>query len=213
MILGGCGTSHNTEVKDSWLARVPEDQLADVRQAQAAKRQAVDEVTRADVSIGDAQRALDVAHRNVDAAKNRRDAQRAALDAAQAVGQRTAIDQAQDQLRDAELSLAAARAQVDWRKQSVDAWKAQKRLREREVDSADAKLSYARYLALKQHGDVRAQDISEQALQNSINDTQNRVREARREADSKAQQAQQARAEWEQLRNQTRAYGGSGRFR
>jgi hypothetical protein len=210
MILGGCGASHNTEVKDSWLARVPEEQLGDVRQAQAARSQAMDGVMRADVAIDDAERALDVARRNVDAAKHRKDAEQATLEAAKVTGQRSSIEQAQAQLRAAEAELSAARAHVGWREQNVDAWKAQKRYREREVTVADAELSYARYLALKQHGDIRAQDLSERDLQAAITDAQRKALEARRDADAKAQQAQSARVAWEQLRNQSRGYGGSG---
>jgi colicin import membrane protein len=210
MILGGCGASHKTEVKDSWMARVPEEQLGDVRQAQASRNQAMDEVTRADVAIGDAERALDVARRNVDAAKHRKDAEQATLKAAEITGQRASIDQAQAELRNAEADLAAARAHVGWREQNVEAWKAQKRHREREVTVADAELSFARYLALKQHGDIRAEDISEKELRSAISDARSKALEARRDADAKAQQAQQARVAWQQLRDQVRGYGGSG---
>ncbi len=211
MILGGCAS--HTEVKDAWLARVPEQQLGNVRQAEAAKRQANDEVTRASVAIGDAERALDIDRHNREAAKNRKKAEESALDVANLSGQRANIDQAQAQLRNADAALSVAQAQVDWREQNVDAWKAQKRLRERELVVADAELSYARYLALKQHGDVRAENISEKDLRSAISDARSKAMEARQEADLKAQQAQQARVAWEQLRNQARAYGGAGRVR
>ncbi|MFL5350972.1 MAG: hypothetical protein ACJ8AT_39895 [Hyalangium sp.] len=209
MILGGCA-SHTTEVQDSWMARVPESELGSVRQAEAARRQALDEIARADVAIGDAERALDISHRNVEAAKNRRDAEAATLKAAELTGQRASINQAQAQLRNAEAGLQLAQAQVGWRGQNVDAWKAQKKFRERDATVAEAELSYARYLALKQHGDVRADDISEKNLRSKIADARNDALEARREADAKIQQAQQARVAWEQLRSQSRGYGGSG---
>ncbi|WP_224364878.1 hypothetical protein [Hyalangium versicolor] len=209
MILGGC-SAHNKAVQDSWLARVPEENLRDVRQAQVARDRAADAITRADVSIGDAERALDVARRNVDAAKNHMDAEEATLEAARVTGQRASIDQAQGQFQTAEAGLAAARAHVGWRKQNVDAWRAQKQLRERELEVANAELAYSRFLALKQHGDIRVQDISEAELQKDITKAQRKATEARREADAKAQQAQQARVAWEQLRTQARGYGGSG---
>jgi hypothetical protein len=211
-LLGGCA-SNKTEVKDSWLARVPEEQLRDVRQAQANVNQAADAVTRADVAVGDAQRALDVARLNVNSAKNRKDAEEATLKAAEVTGQRTTIDQARAQLSAAETGVAAAQAHVGWRAENVEAWKAQKRLRERALELADAELAYARYQALKQHGDVRVQDISEGNLRNAITKAQSRVTQARRDADSQAQQAQQARASWERLRVQAQGYGGSGRER
>jgi hypothetical protein len=208
-LLGGCA-SQKTEVKDSWLARVPEAQLASVRQAQANRNRASDAVTRADVAVGDADRALDVARRNVDASKNRKKAEEATLKAAEVTGQSSSIAQAQAQLRGADAELAAAQAQVGWRAENVDAWKSQKQLRERELELADAQLAYSRFLALKQHGDVRVKDISEGELKHSISKAQDKVAEARQDADSKAQRAQKARVAWEQLRMQAQGYGGSG---
>jgi colicin import membrane protein len=211
MLLGGCSTSRSTRVDDAWMARVPENELGDVRQAQANKRQALDEVTRAEVAIGDAQRALDVARSNAEAAQHQRKAQEATLKAAEATGQRSAIAQARAQLRGAEMDRSAAAAQVDWRKENVDAWKAQKRYREREATVADAELSYARYLALKRHDDVRAQDISERNLKSAIADAKRDASEARRDADAKTQEARRTRVAWEKIRSEAQGYGGSGR--
>lgn len=208
-LLGGCA-SQKTEVKDSWLARVPEAELGSVRQAQANQHRASDAVTRADVAIGDAERAREVARRNVDAARNRKKAEEATLKAAEMTGQSASIAQAQAQLQGADAELAAAQAQVDWRAENVDAWRSQKRLRERELELADAQLSHARFLALRQHGDVRVQDISEGNLKHSISRAQDRVASARRDADERAQSAQQARVSWERLRMQAQGYGGSG---
>lgn len=209
MILGGCA-SHSTEVKDSWLARVPETDLGNVRQAQAAKRQAVDGVNRADVAVDDAQRALGVARHDVEMARIRHKSAEDTVKAAELTGQRATIDQAQAQLRSAGVAQQAARAQVVWREQNVDAWRAQKRLRERESNLADAELSYARYAALKQHGDVRVENMSEDDLRFAISDARSKALEARRDADEKSQQARRAQVAWEQLRSQTRGYGGSG---
>jgi colicin import membrane protein len=209
MILGGCA-SHSTEVENSWMARVPEAEMGSVRQAEAAKRQAVDGVMRADVAVDDAQRALEVARHDVDMAKIGQKSAEDTLKAAELTGQRATIDQAQAQLRTAGVAQQAARAEVAWREQNVDAWKAQKRLRERENTLADAQLSYARYVALKQHGDVRAEKISEDDLRSSVSDARSKVLEARRDADAKSQQAHRSQVAWEQLRSQTRGYGGSG---
>ena len=60
-----------------------------------------------------------------------------------------------------EAELAAARAQVSWRKETLEAWNAQKELRQRELQVADAELNHAQYRALKANGDVRAQDLTE----------------------------------------------------
>lgn len=209
-LLGGCGTSRNTEVKDSWMARVPEERLGNVREAQANRRQAEDEVTRASVAIGDAERAREVASRNVEAARLRRDAEKAQLKAAQETGQHSSIQAAEAQLQAAEVELQAARAQVDWRNQTLEAWQAQRTLRERELAVADAELNYAQYRALKENGDVRAQKLTEGDFLSILANAKKEAREARRDADEQTQQARQARVQWEQLRERAQGYGGSG---
>lgn len=210
MILGGCGTSGKTEVKDTWLVRVPEEGLVNVRQGEALKRQATDNVLRADVAIEDAERALDIARRSEEATKLRKDAAKAQLEAAKATGQQASIQQAQTQLRADEAGLAAARAQVSWRKKNVDAWRAQKDLRQRELQVADAELNHAQYRALKANGDVRVQQLSEGNFLSAISKAKHKALEARRNADAEALEARQARAQWEQLRGQAQGYGGSG---
>jgi len=210
MILGGCSTGRNTEVKDSWIARIPEERLGSVREAQASKQQATDEVMRSKVAIGDAERALEVARRNADAAKLRRDAEKAQLEAARETGQQTSIQAAEAQLQAAEAELAAARARVDWRNENLEAWKAQKGLRDRELEVADAELNYAQYRALKENGDVRAQSLTEGDFLSILAKARREAREARRDADEQTQQARQARVQWERLRGQAQGYGGSG---
>lgn len=209
-LLGGCGTSSKTEVKDSWMARVPEERLGNVREAQANRRQAEDEVTRASVAIGDAERAREVANRNVEAARLRRDAEKAQVKAAQETGQHASIQAAEAQLQGAEVELQAAQAQVEWRNQTLEAWQSQKTLRERELEVADAELNYAQYRALKENGDVRAQKLTEGDFLSTLSRAKKEARDARRDADEQTQQARQARVQWEKLREQAQGYGGSG---
>ena len=213
MILGGCGTGGNTEVKDSWMARVPEEGLVNVRHAQALKRQATDNVLRADVAIEDAERALAIARSNAEAAKLRNDAAKVQVEAAKATGQQASIQQAELQIEAADAELAAARAQVSWRKENLEAWSAQRELRQRELQVADAELDYAQYRALKANGDVRAQELTEGDFLSGLSKAKRRALEARRDADEETQEARQARAQWEQLRGQAQGYGGSGRDR
>jgi colicin import membrane protein len=213
MILGGCGTSRNTEIDDSWMARVPEEGMRNVREAQANRQQTSDEVKRANVAIGDAERALEVARRSAEAAKLRRDAEKAQVEAAKETGQLPTIQAAEIQLQVAEMELGAARAQVDWRKENVEAWKAQKELREREFELADAEFHYAQYRALKENGDIRAQSLTEGDFLSILADAKRKALEARRDADVRTQRARQSRAQWEQLRGQAEGYGGSGRDR
>jgi hypothetical protein len=99
---------------------------------------------------------------------------------------------------------------VIWRKETVDAWKAQKELRQRELQVADAELNHAQYLALKENGDVRAQQLTEGDFLAAISAARRNAREARQDADATTQRARQARAQWERLRGEAQGYGGSG---
>lgn len=210
-VLGsGCGSSRAAKVDESWLARVPEDQLGDVRGAQSERRKAQDEVTRADVALKDAERALQVARRNAEASKLRQEANQAALEAAEATGQRADIERARAELMNSETGVTAAQAQVNWRQQSIEALDARKQLRERELEVAEARLAQAEYLALKQSGDVRAEELSEADFATNLAKAQRRVEDARGRVDSQAREEQQARAQWEKLRTQAQGYGGSG---
>jgi hypothetical protein len=210
MLSGGCGSSRAARVEDSWLARVPEEQLGDVRSAQSERRRAQDEVTRADVALKDAERALQVARRNEEASRLRMEANQAALEAAQATGQRADIERARAELMNSETGVTAARAHVNWRQQSIEALQAQKALRERELDLADARLRQAEYQALQRSGDVRASELSESDFIAAVADAQKQVEDAREQVDSQAREEQQARVQWERLRTQAQGYGGSG---
>ncbi|QSQ18911.1 hypothetical protein JY651_26515 [Pyxidicoccus parkwayensis] len=206
----GCGSTREAKVDDAWLARVPENDLGDVRAAQSERRRAQDEVTRADVAVKDAENALQVARRNADASKLRRDANKTALQAAESTGQRADIERAKAELMNSETGVTAAQAQVNWRQQSIEALDARKQLRQRELEVADARLHQAEYQALKQHGDVRAEKLSEADFSSKLAEAQRGVEDARRRVDSQSREEQQARAQWEKLRNQAQGYGGSG---
>ncbi|MFP2963753.1 hypothetical protein ACLEPN_40020 [Myxococcus sp. 1LA] len=206
----GCSSTRSAKVDESWLARVPEDQLGDVREAQTQRRMAQDAVTRSDVAVNDARRELEVAKRNEDAAKARKEAHDAALKAANATGQSNNITEAQSKVQDADKSLSAAQAQVKYREQAIKTMEAQKELRENELAVADAKLSQAEYEALKENRDVRAQDLSEADFASATADAQRKVEESQRKLQSQQNQEQQARATWERMRDQVQGYGGSG---
>jgi chromosome segregation ATPase len=210
MLGTGCGSSRSARVDDTWLARVPEDQLGEVRDAEAQRRKAHDGVTRADVALKDAERALQVAQRNEEASRLRMKANEAALEAAQATGQRADIERARAELMNSETGVTAAKAQVSWRQQSIEAMEAQKALREKELELADAELSEAQYRALKGSGDVRADELSEADFAKAVAEARRGVEDARKKVDSQSREEQQARAQWERLRTQAQGYGGSG---
>ncbi|EAU69257.1 hypothetical protein STIAU_7973 [Stigmatella aurantiaca DW4/3-1] len=212
MVLSGCSAGHsNTRVKEEWLARVPEEQLGSVREAQTQRLQANDAIVRADVEIRDAERALEVVRREEAAARLRKEAEEASVKAAEAQGQRDHIREAQASLKAAQGMQGAAKAQVAWREHVVETKKALKKLREREAEVANAELALAEYQALKRSGDVRADGLSEADFNSSVAKARGRLASAQKQVENDRKQERQARAQWENLRNQAQGYGGSGR--
>ncbi|RKH61730.1 hypothetical protein [Corallococcus llansteffanensis] len=214
VFLAGCGSSKAARVDDKMMARVPEDQLGEVREAQQARTKAADNVTRAEVAVRDAERAADVSRRNGDAARSRMEAEQAAVKAAEATGQSGPIAQAQTRLQGAAAGRAAAEAEVAWHLRKTDTLKAEKGLRDAELKVADAELNQAQYKALERSGDVRAKDMSESEFLSAIADAKREVEDSRRRVDEQRRTEQDARAQWERLRSQTpQAFGGSGSAR
>lgn len=204
------GCAGSTHVDQSWLARVPPDQLGSVNESRSAELQARDQVTRAQVAQQDARRDLDTAQREESAAHAEVAARQSALKGATERAQAEGITQANNGLNAANIRLAAARAQVDFRREQVRAADAQRRLADRQMDLAEAQVNYAEYLAVRSSGDVRVQKLKEDAFRDRVNADTQKVNAARQEADNRSRQAEVARFRWEQLRNQLQGYGGGG---
>jgi colicin import membrane protein len=212
LALSGCGAGHaNTRVKDEWMARVPESELGEVRQAQTQRLQANDAVVRADVEIRDAERALEVVRREEGAARMRKEAEQASVKAAEAKGQREHIADAQATLKAAQGMHEAAKAQVSWRERVVESKKDLKELRQREAEVANAELSLAEYQALKGSGDVRADNLSEADFNKAVSEARSRLASTQKKTEKTQKQEREARAQWESLRDRAQGYGGSGR--
>ncbi|MFY1825667.1 hypothetical protein ACN47A_07130 [Myxococcus fulvus] len=212
LVLGGCSSSKSAkkQVDESWLARVPESQLGDVRNAQSERTKAQDEVTRADVAVKDAERAVEVSRRNEEAAKLSHEANQTALEAARATGQQANITQAQKDLRTTESKVQAARAQTAWRQRAVETQKARKDLRQAELELSDAQLRQAELQALKNSDDVRAKEMSDAEFTRAVADAQRKTEEAQRQVDVRLGEERQARADFEKARGSSQGYGGSG---
>lgn len=209
--LAGCGSSKAARVDDAMMARVPEDQLGAVRDAQLARTKAADNVTRAEVAVRDAERASEVARRNGDAAKSRMEAEKAAVKAAEATGQQSPIASAKIRLQGAEAGRVAADAEVAWHDRKTETAKAEKDLRAAELKVADSELNLAQFKALERSGDVRAKNMSEANFMSVVAETQREVEDARRRVDEQKRVEQDARAEWQRLRSEApQGYGGSG---
>jgi len=209
--LGGCSSSrHSTKVDESWLARVPPDQMNDVRQAQATLNQAEDQVTRAKVSEEDGKRELKVARKEEKAAKASRDAAQSAVKAARESGQGEDPN-AQQRLEQADAQLAAAKAQVAWRERVAATRKSLRTMRERERDVAKAELEQTRYQTLQQSGDVRAEKLNGQEFARKVDEAKQKAQQTQQVVENDLKQQREARAEWQKLDSQVQATGGSGR--
>jgi hypothetical protein len=208
---GGCAsTRSSTKVDEKWLARVPESQLEGVRQAQLVQQKASDEVTRSKVATQDAKQARELARRNEEAAKARAKAAEAALTAARSTGQGGELARAQGELRRADEEASVARAEVDFRERAVKTLEALERMRARELAVADAELAQQEYLALQRSGDLRARQLSGADFDRAVAEARRGADETQREVEALLQRERLARAQWQQLRDQTRGYGGSG---
>jgi hypothetical protein len=212
LALGGCGGGRaSAKVDEDWMARVPESQMEAVRRARITQNKAVDETARARVAVEDGKKALEVARARVEAAKARREADEAALLAARATARIPDIGRAQAALREADLELAAAEAEVDFRERTVTTREALEQMRARELAVADAELAQTEYLALVRSGDARARQLSAQRFSDALAKARSEAWETQRQVDALLQLQRQAQARWRQLDARTQAYGGSGR--
>ncbi|WP_164008951.1 hypothetical protein [Pyxidicoccus trucidator] len=210
--LGGCSSGRSsTKVDEELLARVPPEDMEEVHKARLTQSKAVDETTRAQVSLEDAKRDRDVARSNLEAAKARREADESALLAARATAQTPDIAGAERALREADLELSAAEADVDFRERVVTTREALQQMRERELAVADAELAQTEYQALLRSGDVRAKELSGEDFAKALQEARSEAWEQQQEVDALLQRQRQAQARWQQLDEQARAYGGSGR--
>jgi hypothetical protein len=210
--LVGCSSGRSSaRVDEEWMARVPPEGMEAVHKARLTQNKAVDETTRAQVSLEDARRALEVARSNAEAAKARREADEAALLAARATAQASAIVQAQQRLREADLERSVAQAEVEFRERVVMTREALQQMRERELAVADAELAQTQYLALLRSGDLRARQLSGEDFASALKQARSEAWQMQRQVDALLQRQRQAQARWRQLDEQTRAYGGSGR--
>ena len=210
--LVGCSSGRSSaRVDEEWMARVPPEGMEAVHKARLTQNKAVDETTRAQVSLEDARRALEVARSNAEAAKARREADEAALLAARATAQASAIVQAQQRLREADLERSVAQAEVEFRERVVMTREALQQMRRRELAVADAELAQTQYLALLRSGDLRARQLSGEDFASALKQARSEAWQMQRQVDALLQRQRQSQARWRQLDEQTRAYGGSGR--
>ncbi|MCE9666468.1 hypothetical protein LY474_01470 [Myxococcus stipitatus] len=211
-VLSGCGTSKSSQaqVDESWLARLPEEQLGEVREAQAQRTKAQDAVTRADVALKDAEREATVARQQSEAAKHSMEASKSAVEAAQATGKASSIDDAKSGMRERQSQYAAAQAELQWRERAIETRKAEKQLRERELELADARLRQVEMRTMKNSDDVRAKDLSESEFTSAVAEAQRKAEEAQRLVDTRGREEREAQAHFAKLRDEAPGYGGSG---
>ncbi|WP_426751178.1 hypothetical protein [Myxococcus sp. Y35] len=209
LMLGGCASHRSSaEVDKEWVARVPPGQLGDVRQAQLTEEKAREQLTRARVATQDAEQALEVARRNEAAARDRQAVGELALEAAEETGDTAAIEQARTTACNAQHALTLAQAETAWRDDAVKTLKSLEVMRQRELDVAGAQLEQAEFKAVSANEDVRAEDMSAGDFSSAVAEARRKAAEQQHEVDANLQREKQARANYEQLRDQ--GYGGSG---
>lgn len=209
--IGGCAHgSKEAKVEESWVARVPEDQLGSVKEARSAQQSAEDDVQRAEVARDDAEQALKAERQRADAAKKEADANKTELKAAQETGQQDRINAATQKQNESQAVVAAAEARVKWFEKEKDAKAAEVDVKNRKVDVAKAQLEFAEYQALKNAGDTRVKDMSEANFRAEISKAESKQAEAEQKVSQLRNEAKEARAEWRRQHEQLQGIGGGG---
>jgi len=198
MLVTGCA-SGGGEMKDEWLARVPQEQMSGVESARAGERQALDDVNRAEVAKGDAERALEVAKSQRDSAKSSLKADETSLEAATAQGQAPGITSSTNALETGKLKSQAVDAQVVWREKDLAAAEANIDLRREQVKVAEAQRKLAQYQALRNTNDVRVKDYSENDFREALKDAQEDAAEVQEKVSKLQAEAGDAKSEFDRL--------------
>lgn len=209
----GSGCAHNAarapEIKDEWVARVPQEQLQPLYQARHDFRASQDEVTRAEVAVRDADSAVSVRKTRLDAAGSRVKAAEQELKAAERTGDPNQIAQARSGLQQARQNETVAQADRKVAEEQRDVAQAQKQLAEARVKTEQARVEQAKYKVLQANNDTRVKDINPLEFDQAITASLNKERDAKMKLQE--QQSQVASAE-QRLRDarQQSAVGGAG---
>ncbi len=186
LLLGACAGGQKgpemaeaPKIEDSWLARVPAQDLGNVEQARTERRMAQDEVDRAQVDVTDAENQLKVSESKIAAAESQVEAADAQVEAAKQTGDRMRIEEAEQNLEDRKLAAQAAEQRVEMEKARVDAAKTRHQLAEARLGTRDVMVSRAEYETLRAQGDTRVADIDPTRFDQAIADR--RAREAQLE--------------------------------
>jgi predicted nucleic acid-binding Zn-ribbon protein len=193
------------KIEESWLARVPPENMAPVEQARTERQTQRDELNRAGVARKDAENQVSVAQNEEKAAKAQVDAAEAQLKGAKSRGQYTAINEAKTALDRAKLAHQVAQANVQRREKAVDVAKAQEDLEKARVETADTRVSQAEYRALQSSGDTRASRIDPARYDAALAASQARENEAQAKVQQRQNQYEAANTKYQQLGRELQA--------
>jgi len=200
-LLTGCARGHAPKIDESWLARVPPNQMGPVEQARSELQQAQNEKNRAEVGLQDAKNRLDVAKSERDSAKSRVKAAENQVELARNTGDASQVEKAQSQLKKAETGLAAAEAQVEWAEANREAAEARLKYAEAQVRTHEALLRQAEYQVLADANDTRVRDMNPQSFEAEVSARQAEAAQARRELQEKEQKVASAYEKWDEARS------------
>jgi len=209
-VLGtGCATSKASapEIKDDWVARVPADQMQPINDARDTRRQSEDEFKRAEVAVKDARNQLDVTENRHAAARSLREAEEASVKAAKAKGDQTLIDSAQKRLNHAQLSEKASQANVDLRRQTLEAAEAKRDLAKAHQKLSETQLQHAEFKALQQEKDTRVQNMDPQQFDAAIQQRQAEITQNEAKVNKEEMDVRNAEQKLQQMNEQLRAAG------
>lgn len=165
-LAAACATTKGPpEVKDEWVARIPESEMGPIFDARADVRRSRDELNRAEVAVKDAKRDHDVQKGLQDAEKERLDALGKAIEAARSTGDPAQIRDAQERHARGQEMFDVAKERADVGKGRVEVAELERDLARVGVRRAEVAVEQAEYQQLRAMNDTRIRDLNPAAFE------------------------------------------------
>ncbi|WP_338871248.1 hypothetical protein [Myxococcus stipitatus] len=193
------------------MARVPTDDMEDVRQAQLVVNTAEENLTRSKVALKDGKDELKVAKEREKVVQSQQKVAKKAMEIGKTTDQSQDVTRAQNDLQQAEENMAAAKAETAWKEKAVTTRESMVKMRERELDVAKAQLNQARYRTLARNDDPRAKELDRDKVNEQVAKARGEATKEQERVNANLKQERQAEARWKEADTKAKAYGGSGR--
>lgn len=201
----GCAGNRKVSVKDTEVARLPQDASQQWQQQQLALIQANDETARAEIAVNDAKRDREVAKSDVKIADAEIDRAKKALEAAEKARDDAAATQARSDLSFSQQKKQVAELHVEANDQQVELTETGHDLAQARQELAELDLNKAKYEALKAADDPAAANYDPAKFAEATSQKQNDISRLENEVELKRDAYARARQTWETKQQQLEA--------